>query len=95
MPLFIDDVTVTTRPRVSGLAVVSLIVTLTGFLNVVGILVGPVLACIALAKIRRSQERGRGLAWSALAIFFTILIGTLTTLSVVLLVAYAEIPSPG
>jgi hypothetical protein len=94
MGLFLDEIATTKRPPVSALAVISLIVAATGFINVVGFFAGPVLAHIALVKIRKTHERGRRLAIATLWISYCTIIVAVVTLLVILIAAYAALPSP-
>lgn len=88
-----------TRPRVDTLAVVALIVAISGFLNIIGFLVGPVLAHVALLRLRAGRRRGpsirgRGLAIAALVISYGVLVVGGTTLLVILIAAYIALPTP-
>lgn len=94
MGLFLDETTPAPRPPVDALAIASLIVAITGFVNVVGFLVGPVLAHIALIRIRGTGARGRPLAFGALWLSYGVLgIGAMTLL-VILIMAYGRLPRP-
>lgn len=86
------------RPRMSVLAAVSLVVALSGFVNVIGFLVGPAPAHIALVRLsfgrrRGENTRGRGLAIAALWVSYLILISGALTLLAILVLAYAALPS--
>ena len=94
MSLFLDAPQQHQRPPVSPWAVMSLIVAVTGFVNVVGFLAGPVLAYIALLKIRGTEIRGRRLARAALWISYVSLLVGVVTLLVILITAYAALPDP-
>ena len=94
MSVFLDEITRTKRPPVSALAVASLIVAVTGFVNVVGFLVGPVLAHIALIRLRRSKARGRRLAIATLWIAYGAMAIAVATLLVIVVIAYAALPAP-
>ncbi|MFF2053811.1 hypothetical protein ACFVU2_19560 [Leifsonia sp. NPDC058194] len=101
MSLFLHENTISrpTRPRVNALAVVALIVAVSGFLNVIGFLVGPVLAHVALLRLRagrcRGQEaRGRGLAIAALVIAYGAIVLGAVALLVMLVGAYIALPPP-
>ncbi|MCY1718550.1 hypothetical protein OVA26_16560 [Microbacterium sp. SL62] len=84
--------------RLSTLAVLSLVVTATGFLTAIGFVLGAVLAHLALVRLRfdrgAHRRRGRRLAIAALWLSYTALIGAGVALLVVLLVAFAELPAP-
>jgi hypothetical protein len=97
MGLFLDNIVTPTdtRPPLNVWAVTSIIVSLTGFINIVGFLVGPALAHIALFKMRRTKERGRALALVTLWVSYVFLLGSLVTLAVILIISYAALPSPG
>ena len=95
--LFLDSSTPVRRPPVSGLAVASLIIAATGFVNIIGFFIGPVLAFVALYRLRGTQVRGRRLAIAALWISYAALaVAVLAILTFVahLVVAYAQLPSP-
>ncbi|MCI4659671.1 DUF4190 domain-containing protein [Cryobacterium zhongshanensis] len=94
MGLFLNEIATTKRPPVSALAVASLIVAATGFLNVVGFIVGPVLAHIALIRLRKTHERGRRLAIATLWVSYGSLIAAGVSLLVILIAAYAALPQP-
>jgi hypothetical protein len=94
MGLFMNSATPANRPPVSALAVVSLIVAATGFINIVGFLVGPVLAIVALVRLRGTAVRGRRLAFSALWLSLGVMATAAVALAVILVVAYAQLPSP-
>lgn len=93
MGLFIDNIATTRRPPVNAWAVTSLIVSATGFINIIGFFVGPVLAHIALVRLRRSPGRGRRLAIAALWVSYGTLVVAVVTLLVVLIAAYAALPA--
>jgi hypothetical protein len=94
MGLFLNDTTTTKRPPVNGWAVASLIVAATGFINIVGFGIGPVLAHIALVRLRGTKARGRRLAIAALWISYGTVLIAVVTLLTILIVAYAALPSP-
>lgn len=84
--------------RLSTLAVLSLVVTATGFLIAIGFVLGAAFAHLALVRLRLDRDdqrrRGRRLAIAALLMSYTALIGAGVALLVVLLVAFAELPEP-
>lgn len=82
------------QPPLSGLAVTSLVAAITGFLNVIGFFAGPILAHAALIRLRQFPLRGRRLAIAALWISYVPLLVGAITLIVILLAAYAALPSP-
>lgn len=102
MGLFLHETTEITAPvrdRVSMLAAVSLIVAVTGFLNVIGFVVAPVLAHVALVRLalgraRGEKTRGRGLAIAALWISYSVLVAGALALLAILVAAYAALPTP-
>jgi hypothetical protein len=94
MGLFLDDIPTIQRPPVSVLAVLSLAIAVTGFLNIVGFLIGPVLAHIALIRLHGTNVRGRRLAIATLWISYGTLIVAVVALLVILVSAYAALPSP-
>lgn len=101
MSLFLHENTISgpARPPVNALAVVALIVAISGFLNVIGFLVGPVLAHVALLRLRADRRRGleargRGLAIAALVIAYgAIVVGSVALLAL-LVGAYIALPTP-
>lgn len=94
MGLFLDDVPTIQRPPMSVLAVLSLAIAVTGFVNIVGFLIGPVLAHIALILLHGTKLRGRRLAIAALWISYGALIVGAVALLVILVSAYAALPAP-
>lgn len=94
MGLFLDENTAVPRPTVDAIAVTSLIVAATGFVNIVGFLAGPVLAHIALVRIRRAGTRGRRLAIGTLWLSYGVLGIGVVSLMVVLVTAYGNLPRP-
>lgn len=100
MGLFLNEITLH-RPakRTSALAVWSLIITATGFLKVVGFVAGPVLAYVALMRLRIRRDRGetlrgRGLAISAIVLAAVAVGAAVVAILIFLLAAYAALPSP-
>ena len=89
-----NTIITTRRPPVSGLAVVSLIIAATGFLNIVGFIVGPVLAHIALLRLRGTGARGRRLAIATLWVSYGALAVGILTFVVILVAAYIALPEP-
>lgn len=99
MGIFLDETTTTKRPPLSALAVVSLVVAVTGYLNILGFIVGPVLAHIALVRLHIAKQhgmnvRGRRLAIAALWVSYGTLAVAFVTLIVVVIGAYAALPTP-
>lgn len=102
MSLFLHErteITAPARPPMSLLAVISFLVSVAGFITVIGFIVGPVLAHIALLRLRTGRScgltvRGRGLAIAALWISYVSLIVGILALLVLLITAYAALPSP-
>jgi hypothetical protein len=99
MGLFLHETTTVSRSRLSALATVSLIIAATGFLNIIGFLIGPVLAHIALLRLRAARRRGvpmrgRWMAIAALWVSYVTLAAGVVALTVMLVAAYAELPAP-
>lgn len=102
MRLFLHEITEVSdlpRRRVSAPAVWSLIIAATGFLNVVGFIAAPVLAHIALVRMWSARRRGetvhgRWMAIAALWISYGVLGLGIGALLVMLIAAYAALPSP-
>lgn len=83
----------------SAVTVWSLVVAASGFLNVVGFIVGPILALIALGRFRLARDagvhlRGRRLAIAALCISIVAVVLGVAAILAMLIVAYARLPSP-
>jgi hypothetical protein len=102
MGLFLHEVTPISappRPRVSRLAIWALIIAATGFLNVVGFIVGPALGIAALMRLRLTRDagvdlRGRRLAFAAIWLSVGAVAVGLAAICAMLLVAYAQLPAP-
>lgn len=101
MGLFLHEITEASKPKreLSNLAAASLIVAVTGFLNLIGFFAAPVLAHLALVRIRDSRRRGvtlagRGLAIAALWVSYGAIFAALLTFAIILTVAYAALPRP-
>jgi hypothetical protein len=102
MGLFLHETTMISapaKPRVSVWAVLALIFAVTGFVTVIGFLAGPVAGHVALIRIRLDRRRGvttrgRWMAIAALWISYGALIVGIGTLAVILVAAYAALPSP-
>lgn len=102
MGLFLHESTSISKPhqpRTSALAVWSLLIAASGFLNVIGFVVGPLVAVIALLRLRVARAsgapaRGRPLAIGAIWLSALTLAAALLALLAMLLVAYAQLPEP-
>lgn len=102
MALFIHETTSITapdRPRMSMLAVLALVIAASGFVTLIGFLVAPAVAIVALVRLARGRARGentrgRGLAIAALWISLLVLIVGSVALLTILAVAYASLPTP-
>lgn len=102
MGLFLHEMTEISapeRPRVSMIAAVSLMVAVSGFVNIIGFVVAPVLAHVALARLalgraRGETTRGRGLAIAALWVSYLVLLTGALALFALLVAAYAALPTP-
>lgn len=102
MGLFLNETTAISapdRPRVDALAVWSLTIAATGFLNVLGFVVGPALAVVALIRLRAHRQAGvvrRGRRLAFVALWLSVIAVTVGVLAIIamLVVAYANLPSP-
>ena len=100
MGLFLQPTVAPRPPRMSALAVVSLVAAVTGPLNVVGFLAAIVLGHISLVRLRfarrrgEGRQRGRRLAIAAVCIGYGGIVLGIGALLIILIAAYMALPSP-
>lgn len=104
MALFLHETTSISaappRPRVSALAVWSLVIAISGLVTVFGFPIGAVLGTIALMRFRLMRDhgnttlRGRGLAMAAVWLSLVALLIGFVSVAALLVIAYAQLPSP-
>lgn len=99
MGLFIDQPAATPRLRISILSTLSLVVTITGLLTVIGFFVGPVMAHVAIIRHGIARRRGewlsgRWMAILALIIAYSAMFIAVITIAAILIIAYGALPAP-
>jgi len=102
MSLFLHEITEISEPkppRFSALAIVSLVIAVTGFLNIVGFVAGIVLGHAALIRFRLLRHRGmtmrgRWMAITALWVSYVALIVGALALLLLLVSAYMALQEP-